>query len=96
MRSRFSAFAAADKGYLLETWHPSTRPADLDLEDQMVWTHLEIVDVNGGGPFDSEGSVEFRAHYRIADEVGIVDERSSFLRLGGRWLYVRGELRPRR
>jgi uncharacterized protein YchJ len=29
MRSRYSAFAVADAGYLLRTWHPSRRPRTL-------------------------------------------------------------------
>ena len=33
MRSRFSAFARGDAGYLLRSWHPSTRPTSLDLDD---------------------------------------------------------------
>ena len=36
MRSRFSAFALADAAYLLATWHPSTRPESLELEDLEV------------------------------------------------------------
>ena len=32
MRSRYSAFAVGDAGYLLRTWHPSRRPADLALD----------------------------------------------------------------
>ncbi|WP_369805756.1 YchJ family metal-binding protein [Mycobacterium sp. 1165178.9] len=29
MRSRYSAFAYGDSGYLFRTWHPRTRPADV-------------------------------------------------------------------
>ena len=32
MRSRYSAFVVGDAAYLLATWHPSTRPAELELE----------------------------------------------------------------
>jgi len=92
MRSRFSAFAVGAKDYLLRTWHPSTRPREFDLEDQMEWTRLEIVDCSGGGLFDSAGIVEFRAYYLIAGDDGVVAERSSFSRDDGRWVYVRGEL----
>src|SRR5262249_12900002 len=31
MRSRYSAFAVGDAGYLLRTWHPSARPRTLTL-----------------------------------------------------------------
>jgi uncharacterized protein YchJ len=32
MRSRYSAFAAGDAGYLLRTWHPSGRPQTFSLD----------------------------------------------------------------
>ena len=36
MRSRFTAFSIKDAAYLLETWHPSTRPAEIDLDDDCL------------------------------------------------------------
>ena len=33
MRSRYSAFALGLAPYLLRTWHPSTRPASLSLDE---------------------------------------------------------------
>ncbi|MCU1417842.1 MAG: hypothetical protein JWP32_2016, partial [Schumannella sp.] len=35
MRSRFSAYALGLDAYVLSSWHPSTRPADLDLDDDV-------------------------------------------------------------
>ncbi len=93
MRSRFRAFRDADVAWLLRTWHPSTRPQALDLSDSPVWRGLQIVDTVGGGPDDREGIVEFRATYRAADGIGVLHERSRFLREGGRWFYVDGDLR---
>jgi SEC-C motif-containing protein len=90
MRSRFSAFAVADTRYLLETWHPSTRPDRLDLDDSLLWTHLDIVDAVDGGLFDTTGAVEFRAHYRSAGVRRALHERSTFVRDGGAWRYVGG------
>lgn len=43
MRSRYSAFAVGDADYLRATWHPSTRPADLDLDDDVEWRRLDVV-----------------------------------------------------
>ena len=34
MRSRYSAFAVGDADYLLATWHPTTRPAELALDPE--------------------------------------------------------------
>jgi SEC-C motif-containing protein len=93
MRSRFSAFALGLDAYLLASWHPSTRPATLELEDGRVWRKLQIVDTVAGGPDDATGVVEFRASYRDADLVaGLVHERSHFERVARRWAYVDGDL----
>ena len=91
MRSRFSAFAVGDAGYLLHTWHPSTRPASLELDPDQQWYLLEILGTSAGGVFDAQGVVSFRAHYRSAANRKLKDsliETSSFVRLGKQWLYV--------
>jgi SEC-C motif-containing protein len=94
MRSRFSAFAMADADYLYRTWHSSTRPQHVQLDEELTWTHLEIVETVGGGLFDTTGTVEFRAHYRSTDGRGVVHERSNFVCEAGQWFYVDGELNP--
>ncbi|TQK19303.1 SEC-C motif-containing protein [Microbacterium sp. SLBN-154] len=93
MRSRFRAFRDGDAAWLLRTWHPSTRPATLDLDDSPVWRGLQIVDTVGGRIDDTDGIVEFRATYRIDGGVGILHERSRFVRENGRWYYVDGDIR---
>jgi SEC-C motif-containing protein len=98
MRSRFSAFALRSTNprldaYLLSTWHPSTRPATLELDDGTVWRKLQIVDTVDGDPDDETGVVEFRASYRGADgTTGVLHERSRFARVGGRWVYLDGDI----
>jgi SEC-C motif domain protein len=43
MRSRYSAYVLKLSDYLLATWHPSTRPSELDLsDDDSKWLGLEI------------------------------------------------------
>jgi SEC-C motif-containing protein len=93
MRSRFDAFRRADRDWLLRTWHTSTRPDDLDLSDNPRWRGLQILDTEAGGPQDDRGVVEFRATYVVDGELGIVHERSRFVREDGRWLYVDGDAR---
>lgn len=88
MRSRFSAFAVRDAAYLLRTWHPDTRPADLDLADGPTWVRLEVLGSTEGGPFHSEGTVEFRAHWREGRQSGVLAENSRFTRVDGAWVYV--------
>jgi SEC-C motif-containing protein len=92
MRSRYSAFATGDVEYLLKSWHPDTRPRKLTLDPAQRWERLEIVATTGGGPLHKEGTVEFRAHYRHSSHTGVLHEHSRFTRVGGRWLYVDGDV----
>ncbi|MBW8483959.1 YchJ family protein [Actinomadura parmotrematis] len=87
MRSRYSAFAVGDSRYLLETWHPATRPVSVDLNRRTVWEGLEIVRTVDGTAFNQAGTVEFRARYRG----GELHEVSRFARVGGAWVYVDGD-----
>jgi len=91
MRSRYTAFAEGDAGYLLRSWHSSTRPARLDLDDTR-WQFLEIVRTEHGGLFDQDGVVEFVAHYRTGAGRGVLHEVSRFAREDGQWRYVDGEI----
>lgn len=88
MRARYSAFVVLDPAYLLRTWHPDTRPAELELDPAMQWRRLDIVSTSRGGPLDTEGTVEFKAHFRHAGERGVHHETSRFLRAGRRWRYL--------
>lgn len=90
MRSRFSAFAVGDAPYLLATWHPSTRPASLELDPDLEWQRLEILQVTAGAEGGTEGTVAFDAHYwdNARRERGLQREHSAFRRDAGRWFYV--------
>ena len=90
MRSRYTAFVRGDTEHLMRTWHPDTRPASLDLDPEVRWTGLEVLDRVGGGLFDAEGVVEFRAHHRHDGRSGVQHERSRFVRQTGRWVYRDG------
>lgn len=93
MRSRFDAFRQGDIAWLLHTWHPSTRPTDFDLADNPRWRGLQIVDVVRGTLSDTDGVVEFRATYLIeGGGIGVLHERSRFVRDAGRWYYVDGHV----
>ncbi|WP_225733267.1 YchJ family protein [Pseudoclavibacter sp. CFCC 13796] len=93
MRSRFEAFRQEDAAWLLASWHPRTRPAELRFDPEVRWRGLQIVDTVAGEPDDSEGIVEFRATYMAGGERGIQHERSRFVRDQGRWVYLDGEVR---
>lgn len=87
MRSRFSAFARGEAEYLLRSWHASTRPDGLELDDGLRWYRLDVESTERGGPFDREGVVEFTAHYKGAER-GSLHEVSRFVRESGEWFYV--------
>jgi SEC-C motif domain protein len=88
MRSRYSAFAVGDAAYLLATWHPTTRPASLELDPSVRWTGLDVIGGTGGGLLAREGTVEFRAWYRHDGDTGSQHEVSRFVREDGAWRYV--------
>ena len=89
MRSRYVAYVQGRADYLLRTWHPSTRPATLELGDDPVrWLDLQVRRVEAGGPGDMHGVVEFVARYKIRGRAHRLHETSRFLREDGQWLYV--------
>ena len=94
MRSRYSAFALSDAAYLLATWHPSTRPRTLRLDDGLRWTGLEVLATTGGRLLDAEGTVEFRAAHRSGGRSGAQHENSRFVREDGSWRYLDGVSLP--
>lgn len=88
MRSRYSAYALGEAEYLVSTWHPSTRPASVEIDPQTRWYRLDILARKRGGMLDTEGTVEFRASYRHGDERGSQHEISRFVRERGSWYYL--------
>jgi SEC-C motif domain protein len=91
MRSRYSAYALKLVPYLLATWHPDTRPADLDLDsDPCQWIGLQIR--QDAQQDETHASVEFVARYRINGRANRLHEVSRFQRIDGRWFYVDGDV----
>jgi SEC-C motif-containing protein len=88
MRSRYSAYAVGDAGYLRDSWHPSTCPRSIALDPSLQWVQLEIVAGDRGGPFDEDGTVEFRAHHERDGLPGVLHEVSRFTRVDHRWVYL--------
>ena len=89
MRSRYSAYCLGDESYLLKTWHASTRPDSLRLNENPVkWTGLEIVDAPE--VVGNEGSVEFIARYKQNGRAGRMHEISRFRHDRAQWFYVDG------
>lgn len=95
MRSRFSAYVTHNERYLRETWYPVTCPAELSLDPQRRWLGLKIISTQAGDVGDSEGVVEFVVRYKIDGKGHRLHEVSQFQHVGGRWLYVGGEVSAR-
>ena len=90
MRSRYTAFALGDAAYLLATWHPSTRPAELALDEEPrpKWIGLRL---KAQAKRDAtQATVEFVARYRIGGRAHRLHETSRFVCEDGRWYYVDG------
>jgi SEC-C motif-containing protein len=91
MRSRYTAYTLRLESYLLATWHPSTRPAALDLntEPQPKWLGLQVkrhrkIDEN-------HAEVEFVARHKIGGRAFRLHETSRFVREEGKWYYMNGD-----
>lgn len=91
MRSRYTAFVTGNRDYLLATWHASTRPVELALEPDVKWLGLTVRDHR---VIDADhAEVAFVARSRIAGRGHRLEERSRFVREGGQWFYVDGDLK---
>ena len=93
MRSRYTAYTMQCEDYLLATWHPSSRPVRLGLaeEEPSKWLGLEV---RRREQQDAEHAiVEFVARYKVNGCAHRLHEVSRFVREGGRWYYVDGEIK---
>lgn len=92
MRSRYTAYVLARESYLRDTWHPSTRPAALDLlaEPRPKWMGLEVL--CHAMQDATHATVEFVARYKLGGRAQRLHEVSRFVREGERWFYVDGDV----
>lgn len=91
MRSRYSAYALGLHAYLLETWHPRTRPDAIEPPPAgLRWLGL---DVRRRQAIDADHAVvEFVARSKLAGRAHRLHETSRFERVDGRWFYVDGDV----
>ena len=92
MRSRYSAYVLEDEPYLLASWHPSTRPADLKIEQEPRPRWLGLVIKRQVEMDENHAIVEFVARYKIHGRGFRLSETSRFERIEGRWFYLDGDL----
>ncbi|MFT5859639.1 MAG: SEC-C motif-containing protein [Flavobacteriaceae bacterium] len=92
MRSRYTAFVQANGDYLMVSHHSMTRrmvnKSELIQWSQSVeWQKLEILKIVGGQKKDTEGIVEFKAHFKVGGKGEFIHEESKFVREFGHWVY---------
>ncbi len=89
MRSRYSAYVLGQLDYLLETWHPQTRPPGLAPNPpDLRWLGLDVrhhVQTD-----ENQATVEFVARSKQGGRANRLHEISRFERLDGRWTYLDG------
>lgn len=93
MRSRYTAFARREVGWLKESlWPKYQKSLDLaglkEWAETRQWVGLEILKVEAGGPDDSSGSVLFVARALKDGAIREHREASLFRKKKGRWYYV--------
>ncbi len=91
MRSRYSAFVLELTDYLKQTWHPDTRPRELDLAENPAPKWLALTILATGELAENIAFVEFVARYKLAGRACKLHEKSRFLHIDGRWYYLDGE-----
>lgn len=95
MKSRYSAYAVGDSDYITKTTHPDNPDytkdtkawkASIDLFSQQ--TQFQGLEIFGWIDGEEEAFVTFKASLSS----GVLMEKSRFLKVDGRWLYINGEL----
>jgi SEC-C motif domain protein len=107
MRSRYTAYCKGNVDYLIATLHPKSRKKDdlTSISQSMQNTHwigLTILKTQKGQVQDRRGVVEFLARYQPVQSTGVpmmglvnqLHERSRFIKEGGQWFYVDGDILP--
>jgi SEC-C motif-containing protein len=90
MRSRYAAYVLELEDYLLETWHPRTRPSELNLSaSSSRWIGLKVL--RHESPAADTAIVEFTARYKAGGRAHDLHEVSRFVHENGCWFYLDGE-----
>ncbi|MFC1705359.1 YchJ family protein [Planctomycetota bacterium] len=99
LRSRYSAYALGEVDFILESHHSSTR-AEVsrsniaDWSRNSEWLGLRVLETEGGGPQDEEGSVTFSASYRQHGKTVDHTENAQFEKEDGAWRFLSSATPP--
>jgi SEC-C motif domain protein len=97
MRARYSAYARSEINYIIDSTIEDKRKecdenAIRTWSQKSIWNKLEIIETKKGGPDDTEGMVEFIAHYTEGGITKNLHEKGLFKKIDGNWFYVDGEI----
>ncbi|MCP3127350.1 YchJ family protein [Shewanella sp. KJ2020] len=96
MRSRYCAFVLKNFDYIIKTHHPDFLEdltlASLQSGPHPHWLGLDVLDsreqLDASG--QREGTVTFKAWYKLEGEIDAIYECSEFVHQQGRWYYTQG------
>jgi len=96
MRSRYSAYALQKADYIIHTTHPQSRYFEKDrkkwelgiLEFSRMTEFLKLEILEAG-----EDTVKFAAHLKQQGRTFILEEKSHFQKMDGKWLYLSGQVK---
>jgi SEC-C motif-containing protein len=97
MRSRYAAYVKVIIPYILQTTAPEARKtldekATQSWAEDTDWRGLEIMRTEKGSATDSEGVVEFAAHFKENNERRKHHEIAVFKKIEDKWYYDDGKL----
>ncbi len=92
MRSRYTAFVLSDVDWIMDSHHSETvDEIDRDEVEKWAsgseWMGLRIKSTTDGGADDSEGTVSFRARYKVQGQQVDHVEKARFERENGEWRF---------
>lgn len=98
MRARYSAYVTGNIDFISESCVQGDSGPDIDLDETRRWSKesqwhgLDIHSATGSSATDTEGFVEFSAHYSRGGLREEHRERAIFKKVDGKWLYAEGSL----
>jgi len=96
MRSRYTAHLEVAVDYLISTIHPDHREGTDENSirrwaERTEWQKLEVLECTAGGSDDTEGKVEFKAHFRDEGFRKCHHEIAEFVKEEDIWYFKDGQ-----
>lgn len=100
MRARYSAYVMHEIQFITDSCLADNTSVAIDMQEterwskESTWEGLQILGVEKGQETDSEGIVEFKATYSRGGLKDVHQEKASFIKSKGKWLYKDGIVKP--